>query len=85
LGRNELKAKPDKDDMSSLTWTGVALLDKSMNGTYVNGLKVGKDKQHSLDHGDVISLLQQDFQVYQYMDESSHEVHIEGKVAQQVQ
>jgi len=49
--------------------TGVALLDKSMNGTYVNGLKVGKDKQHSLDHGDVISLLQEDFQVYLYMDE----------------
>ena len=46
---------------------GVALLDKSMNGTYVNSLKVGKDKQHSLDHGDVISILQLDFQVYLFL------------------
>jgi len=48
---------------------GVALLDKSMNGTYVNGLKVGKDKQHSLDHGDMISILQLDFQVYLFLSE----------------
>ena len=49
---------------------GVALVDKSMNGTYVNNLKVGKDKHYSLDHGDIISVLQHDFPVYQFLDES---------------
>ena len=36
---------------------------KLMNGTYVNGLKLGKGKQHSLDQGDTISMLQMDFEV----------------------
>ena len=46
---------------------GVALVDKSMNGTYVNHLLVGKDKHYSLDLGDVISLLQHDFSVYMFL------------------
>ena len=40
---------------------------KLMNGTYVNGLKLGKGKQHSLDQGDTISMLQMDFEVVLYM------------------
>ena len=38
-----------------------------MNGTYVNGLKLGKGKQHSLDQGDTISMLQMDFEVVLYL------------------
>ena len=41
----------------------VVMEGKLMNGTYVNGLKLGKGKQHSLDQGDTISMLQMDFEV----------------------
>ena len=49
---------------------GVALVDKSMNSTYVNHLLMGKDKHYSIDHGYVISLLQHDFSVYMFLDDS---------------
>ena len=49
--------------------TNVVLEDKSMNGTYVNGLKLGKGKQHSLDQGDTISVLQMDFEVFMFICE----------------
>ena len=45
----------------------VVMEGKLMNGTYVNGLKLGKGKQHSLDQGDTISMLQMDFEVVLYM------------------
>ena len=41
----------------------VVMEGKLMNGTYVNGLKLGKGKQHSLDQGDTISMLQMNFEV----------------------
>ena len=39
------------------TGNNVVLEDKSMNGTYVNGLKLWKGKQYSLDQGNTISVL----------------------------
>lgn len=47
----------------------VALVDKSMNGTYVNGFKVGKDKQHGLEHGDVIAILKFNYDVFLFISE----------------
>ena len=40
-----------------------------MNGTYVNGLKLGKGGQHSLDQEDTISILQMDFEVFLFINE----------------
>jgi len=50
--------------------SSVALVDQSMNGTYVNGLKVGKGKQHSLDQGDIVAILQVDFEVFVFVSEA---------------
>ena len=50
--------------------SSVALIDQSMNGTYVNGIKVGKGKQQSLDQGDVVAILQRDFDVFVFVSEA---------------
>ena len=42
----------------------VGLVDKSLHGTFVKGLKVGKDKEYRLNHGDVISVVEAQFEVY---------------------
>ena len=42
----------------------VGLVDKSLHGTFVKGLKVGKDKVYRLNHGDVISVVEAQFEVY---------------------
>ena len=34
----------------------VVLEDKSMNGTYVNGMKLGKGRRHCLDQENIISI-----------------------------
>ena len=47
----------------------VVIEDNSMNGTYVNGLKLGKGGQHSLDQEDTISILQMDFEVFLFINE----------------
>eukprot|EP00092_Neocalanus_flemingeri_P027694 GFUD01030059.1.p1 GENE.GFUD01030059.1~~GFUD01030059.1.p1 ORF type:complete len:517 (+),score=176.52 GFUD01030059.1:90-1640(+) len=49
--------------------TRATLVDKSMNGTYVNKLLVGKGKKYSLKHADVISILMDDFDIFLYLDE----------------
>ena len=49
--------------------SSVALIDQSMNGTYVNGIKVGKGKQQSLDQGDVVAILQHHFYVFIFIIE----------------
>ena len=45
------------------------LVDKSMNGTFVNKLLVGKGNKYSLNHADVISILMDDFSVFVYLEE----------------
>ena len=39
----------------------MALLDKSSNGTYINKVRVGKEKSSRLAHLDEISVLECDF------------------------
>ena len=48
---------------------GVTLIDKSMNGTYVNKLLVGRGNKYKLNHADVISVLYENFNVFLYFDE----------------
>ena len=59
------------------------LVDKSMNGTYVNKLLVGKGNLYSLNHADVISVLMDDFDLFLYLDErfmtATYPVTISGK------
>ena len=43
---------------------------ESMKGTYVNGIKVSKGKQQSLDQGDVVAILQRDFDVFVFVREA---------------
>merc|ERR1719450_816891 len=47
----------------------VVVIDRSMNGTYVNGIKVGKDKEQILDQGDVVAILQSNFNVFFFISE----------------
>ena len=41
-----------------------------MNGACVNGMKLGKEDEHCIDQGDVISILQKDFKVFYFMSEA---------------
>ena len=50
--------------------TNAWIEDKSMNGTCVNGMKLGKEDQHCIDQGDVISILQKDFKVVYFISEA---------------
>ena len=45
------------------------LLDKSSNGTYINEVRVGKEKSSRLAHLDEINVLECDFALYYYIDE----------------
>ena len=47
-----------------------SILDKSMNGTFVNQRKVGRHQSLSLIHGDLISIVQPDFEVFCFLKES---------------
>ena len=49
------------------------LTDLSMNGTFVHGVRVGKDRQILLEHCSVISLLGQDGEVFRYLDRDTME------------
>ena len=49
------------------------LTDLSMNGTFVHGVRVGKDRQIILEHCSVISLLSQDGEVFRYLDRDTME------------
>ena len=46
-----------------------ALLDKSSNGTFINEVRVGKEKSSRLAHLDEIGVLECDFALYYYIDE----------------
>jgi len=46
-----------------------ALLDKSSNGTYINEVRVGKEKSSRLAHLDEIGVLECDFALYYFVDE----------------
>ena len=46
-----------------------ALLDKSSNGTFINKVRVGKEKSSRLAHLDEIGVLECDFALYYYIDE----------------
>ena len=48
----------------------VLLEDKSMNGPYVNGIKLGKCRRRCLNQDDIISILQIDFEVFFYISEA---------------
>ena len=47
----------------------MALLDKSSNGTYINKVRVGKEKSSRLAHLDEIGVLECDFALYYFLDE----------------
>ena len=51
--------------------TNAWIEDKSMNGICVNGIKLGKEDQHCIDQGIVISILQKDFKVF-FHEQVSH-------------
>ena len=46
-----------------------ALLDKSSNSTFINKVRVGKEKSSRLAHLDEINVLEFDFALYYYIDE----------------
>ena len=48
-----------------------ALVDKSFNGTFVNEVRVGKDKSARLTHGDTIGVLEAEFGLYCFLQEST--------------
>ena len=56
------------------------LQDRSMNGTYVNNLMVAKGSKYSLNHGDVISILMDDFNVFLYLDEKFMASHYPAEI-----
>ena len=49
------------------------LFDLSMNGTWVNGVKVGKDRQIILSHCSVISILDVSAECFRYIDRDTME------------
>jgi len=49
------------------------LTDLSMNGTFVHGVRVGKDRQILLEHCSVISFLGQEGEVFRYLDRDTME------------
>ena len=49
------------------------LTDLSMNGTWVNGVKVGMDRQMILGHCSVISILDTDSECFRYIDRDTME------------
>ena len=59
------------------------LTDLSMNGTFVHGVRVGKDRKIILEHCSVISLLGNNCEVFRYMDrdtmEDLHPSHLTDK------
>jgi len=44
------------------------LTDTSMNGTWIDGMRVGKDHSAPLSHGNIISILSTEMEVFQYLD-----------------
>lgn len=44
--------------------------DKSMNGTFLNGFKLSKGVAKRLNHGDTISVLQAELEMFCYLDEA---------------
>jgi len=49
---------------------GLFISDKSMNGTYLNCVRLKKDIARRLNHGDMISILQAEFLFFSYFDET---------------
>ena len=54
-----------------------ALLDKSSNGTFINEVRVGKEKSSRLAHLDEINVLECDFGLYYYIDENLLKLQLE--------
>jgi len=48
--------------------SGPFLTDMSMNGTWIDSIRVGKDQSASLSHGNVISVLSTEMKVFQFLD-----------------
>ena len=49
------------------------MTDLSMNGTFLDGVRVGMDRQIILEHCSVISLLGQDAEDFRYQDQDPME------------
>ena len=47
------------------------IVSKSANGTYVHGVRLGKDDVRVLKHGDSVAVLSQDMELFWYLDEAT--------------
>ena len=50
-----------------------SLIDTSMNGTWIDQMRVGKGNKAPLSHGNIISVLDQGMEVFCYLDKVTME------------
>ena len=67
LSKKHFKIYKENDDTSSRGYS-VILEDLSMNGTYVNGVRVGQGCKHTLDNTSKISLARKDNEAFIFVD-----------------
>ena len=53
--------------------SGPSLTDTSMNGTWIDKMRVGKGNKAPLSHGNIISVLDQGMEVFCYLDKVTME------------
>ena len=53
--------------------SGPTLTDTSMNGTWIDKMRVGKGNKAPLSHGNIISVLDQGMEVFCYLDKVTME------------
>ena len=53
--------------------SGQSLTDTSMNGTWIDKMRVGKGNKAPLSHGNIISVLDQGMEVFCYLDKMTME------------
>ena len=54
--------------------SGQSLTDTSMNGTWIDKMRVGKGNKAPLSHGNIISVLDQGMEVFCYLDKVTMEM-----------
>ena len=67
LSKKHFKIYKENDDTSSRGYS-VILEDLSMNGTFVNGVRVGQGCKHTLDNNSRISLACEDHEAFIFVD-----------------
>ena len=72
ISKKHFKIYKENDDTSSRGYS-VILEDLSMNGTYVNGFRVGQGRKHLLDNTSRISLAHRDNAAFIFIDVSLSE------------